>query len=114
MKALWHRTKYPDRATKQRARIHPVSKSRAARLGVYRRQVAAWRKRQENRTCRYPGCGRQKPDVHHSRGRSGVLLLEEQFWIPLCREHHVWVGDHPFEARQMGLLVQPGQWNTPQ
>jgi hypothetical protein len=52
-------------------------------------------------------------DVHHSRGRVGTLLIDTRFWKAVSRKAHDWIGEHPEEARALGLLCQPGEWNTP-
>lgn len=110
--SLWKRIKYPSRPSKQQSRLRSISKLRQKRLVMYRKMVKAWALLKENRTCRYPGCNKGNPDVHHSRGRAGALLLETRFWIPLCRRHHEWIGAHPRAAREVGLLAEVGQWNV--
>lgn len=52
-------------------------------------------------------------DVHHSRGRAGTLLIDVRFWKAVSRRGHYWIDDHPKEARAMGLLCEPGEWNRP-
>jgi len=44
-------------------------------------------------------------DVHHIRpvGRGGPRLNEANLAV-LCRMHHGWVHDHPYEATELGLL----------
>jgi hypothetical protein len=51
--------------------------------------------------------------VHHMRGRIGSLLCDTRHWTLLCMSCHNWVGDHPTEARDAGLLCEKGLWNTP-
>lgn len=50
-------------------------------------------------------------DVHHVRGRCGKLLTDTRYWIPICREAHVWISFHPLQARVMGLIAEAGDWN---
>jgi hypothetical protein len=50
---------------------------------------------------------------HHSRGRRGTLLLEKRYWIPVSAEGHSWIDRNPKQARELGLLCQPGQYNAP-
>jgi hypothetical protein len=64
------------------------------------------------KVCDYPGCRSMDIDCHHQRGKSGKLLTMTQYWIPLCRRHHVWVHNNPEKARTLGLLCDKGMWNT--
>lgn len=41
-------------------------------------------------------------------------MTETKFWVGLCREHHNWIGNHPLEARELGLLCEAGKWNLPE
>lgn len=60
-----------------------------------------------------PGCRKRSEDVHHTRGRAGPLLLDERFWMPVCRHCHDWIRANVPEARARGFLCQEGQWNVP-
>ena len=65
----------------------------------------------------HPECQRcgQRPtqDVHHTRGRSGTLLLDWRHWRAVCRECHAWIGDNPERSRREGFLCAKGLWNVP-
>ena len=39
------------------------------------------------------------------------MLIKQEFWIPLCRQHHDWVTNHPDKAREMGFICEVGGWN---
>ena len=122
-KALWYRAKYGDNPpAKPRYRIRPRSKRRAKLDGQYNRRATEWK---EGRLCACIGlrdgegrllCGQAShlcEDVHHTRGRAGTLLLDERFWLPVCRGAHRFIQENPAEARRLGLLCGVGQWNTP-
>lgn len=96
--------------------IKPVSDAQGARLEEYLRLRIPWLKAHPwCRSCAVRGFKKQAPttDVHHSRGKIGALLCDMRFWIPVCRNCHDWIGSNPEEARSLGLLCQPGEWNTP-
>jgi hypothetical protein len=63
--------------------------------------------------CQFPGCSTKAKDIHHLRGRSNNLLLDQRHWKAVCRPHHDWIGAHPKEARALGMLCEKGLWNTP-
>lgn len=100
-------------AKKPRKTVNHVSKVRSAQLREYSRTVKAWKALPENRMCGFPGgCEKPTTDCHHSRGKVGALLTDARWWKPLCRTHHDWVGNHPVEARALGLIAPSGEWNT--
>ena len=88
-------------------RIARRTPQRASQEAKYRRRVKVWL---VGKSCFL--CGKQASETHHKRGRIGALLLDERFWIPLCREHHRQAHDSPKWVRDMGILCQPGEWNT--
>ncbi len=53
-------------------------------------------------------------DIHHKNGKAGELYFQIHLFIPSCRRCHQWIGDHPKEARELGLIGELGTWNTPQ
>lgn len=49
-------------------------------------------------------------DIHHIRGRAGKLLLDERYWIGVCRNAHNLIHANQEIARKAGLLAQRGEW----
>lgn len=47
-------------------------------------------------------CTVSTQDVHHSKGR-GKNLLVVSTWIPVCRNCHNYLHDHPVDAMKRGL-----------
>jgi hypothetical protein len=43
-------------------------------------------------------------DVHHSKGREGLLLFDVRNFMPVCRSCHQWIHAHPAEAKARGWL----------
>ncbi len=70
---------------------------------------------QKNTRCAvYPNLRSIEP--HHSRGRLGMLLHDQRFWIPVSRLGHNLIHDNPDKARAMTwngipLLCAKGDWN---
>lgn len=50
--------------------------------------------------------------IHHMRGRSGSLYLNEKFWRAVSQTGHNEINLHPETARQLGLLCQVGEWGV--
>lgn len=61
-------------------------------------------------TSSYPFRKHPAADIHHIRGRAGKLLLDERYWIGVCRNAHNFIHDNPEIARKAGLLAQRGEW----
>jgi hypothetical protein len=49
-------------------------------------------------------CSIRAGEIHHLRGRENEKLNDEKYFLPICRNCHVWIHDHPNKAREMGLL----------
>lgn len=41
-------------------------------------------------------------DIHHKKGRTGDLLFDVRFFMPVCREHHKFIHDNPDYAYERG------------
>lgn len=50
-------------------------------------------------------------EIHHTKGRTGSLLCDERYWKATCAAGHWWIGSHPMQARELGLLCDVGDWN---
>jgi hypothetical protein len=114
----------------RRSKLSPISKRRAPQL----RQYAKQRKRflAEHPICQvwcahngwtqtpegsYSGHGKlasdkylveigaqRAVDVHHKRGRIGLMLIAEEHWMAVSRKAHDWIHANPKEARARGWL----------
>ena len=66
---------------------------------------------QEHRQCAvYPN--KRSTEVHHSRGRTGSLLLDTRFWFAVSHDGHRWIHDNIEAARQRGLICEKGFWGS--
>lgn len=53
----------------------------------------------EHPRCEFPsGCTQPATEVHHRKGRTGALLLDQSHWSALCHSHHVQMGDRMVPA----------------
>ena len=52
------------------------------------------------------GCSSNATDVHHTHAGSNrdAFYLVQSTWIPVCRNCHNWIHEHPEEARIMNYL----------
>lgn len=118
-KAPWVRT-YPDQAKRlspersQAGGVKSRSDSERVRMAVYNRIAQLFK-------AAYPFCQThhiispnignvaRTEDVHHLRGRSGLLLFDIRSWKACCRECHNWIGANPEKATRLGLLLPRAQ-----
>ena len=109
---------------KRGGRLRVRSKKRQKEETQYNKRVKEWKL--ENPFCkacihifghvaqpdqwygdRYPGpvmVPHRTDDCHHMARRHGKLLMDERWWLPVCRWAHDWIHEHPNEARKLGLL----------
>lgn len=85
-----------------------------ARMAVYLAIKEIWLRNPLNLTCRIRAtseCSNNCSEIHHSRGRGGILLFDVRYWLPVCNSCHSYLHAYPAEARAKGWLAQPGEWN---
>lgn len=97
------------RPPKRKKRINPISPKKKEINALYAKRKRLYLKLHP--ICE--ACHKAKAtDLHHSRGRSGQLLVLAQYFQALCSTCHRWVHDNPKEAQAKGLLAGPGDWNV--
>ena len=104
--------KQPKMPLKPRKPLRRVSLKQAKRLREYNHRVREWKIGKVCQVCfeidkKWVQCD----DCHHQRGRVASLLMDERYWVPLCRFHHSYVENHPDWARKHGFLCEKGMWN---
>jgi hypothetical protein len=55
--------------------------------------------------CQVGTCMNKATQLHHKKGRTGELLTDERWVLPICSSCHSWIHDHANEARRIGLLL---------
>lgn len=91
------------RPVKLNARIKPVANKRAAQLREYSKlkdQYIAI-----HQICEVVLCNRQSVDIHHQKGRENDLLLDTNYFMAICREHHIHYTEHSKEAIEEGVSI---------
>ena len=59
--------------------------------------------KKENQIC--PITKTPTTDVHHKKGRTGGLYLDETYWVALSREGHKFVEENPEWAKENGYSL---------
>ena len=50
----------------------------------------------------------QSSQIHHKRGRDGLLLFDVRYFCACCAGCHTWIDAHRTEAQALGLLAKEG------
>lgn len=109
-KAAWTRA-FPDQAKALRPEnssaggVKVRSGSQEVRMHIYREIRNMFLR--ENDICTL--CWRNSikvtsAEVHHMRGRAGLILFDVRWFLPVCSVCHRWIHDNPAEATKLGLL----------
>jgi hypothetical protein len=69
----------------------------------YIKQVKAFLLRRPLCEIKAPGCKVQATCVHHTAGRTGEQLKNEEDWLPACAFCNLWAEINDAEARQKGF-----------
>lgn len=119
-KAPWV-TAFPKQATALRPEntqaggVKARSDSQCRRMDVYRYIAFLYKSIHPLcEACRYiaafdhgnPAASKITSDIHHRKGKVGLLLFDARYFLAVCRECHNWIGDHPKEAEQLGLNMK--------
>jgi len=106
-KCDWHQKKRTDKKPpkpKKQKVIRFRSKKRAKEEEEYSRERKIFLGLPENQWCAvYPWLPAET--VHHKMGRLGKLLLDKRYWVALSLPGHIWVEEHPEEAKKRGLSL---------
>ena len=102
MKKSRLKRKTPLKRGKSRLKRTPLrrrSKKRAKQERKYSSKRADWIK---GKRCAV--CSNKATEVHHTNGREGNRLLDEEYWLAVCRICHRAIHEHPEWARENGYL----------
>lgn len=86
------------REKKPHAKIKSRSKTGAKEDMEYNKRVKEWKKGKICAVCKTDKC----EDNHHMKGRGGEMLMNEDFWLPVCRWCHTCLTDNPSFAYEHG------------
>lgn len=95
--------KQSSSAKKQAKAIPKVSDKRKVENLKYIAQRIVFLGKKENQVC--PITKKQTTDVHHKKGRTGTLYLDEKYWVALSREGHQFVEQNPEWAKENGYSL---------
>lgn len=85
---------------KKRKPIKKVAEKRAKQLTQYSRLKAQYIA--IHQICEVPTCNKQAVDIHHQRSRTNENLLDTNYWMSICRQHHIYYTENSKEAIENG------------
>lgn len=80
-------------------KVSDKQKELNARYTQMRTDILRMRKECEAKVNEY--CNNKSETIHHKRGR-GKYLLAPETWLPCCMSCHVYIEQHPKEAKEKG------------
>lgn len=83
---------------RKRIPVNKVSKKRQEENKIYKVKRAEFLKL--HTIC--PITGGRTEDVHHVKGRTGTLFLDERYWLAVSREGHRKIEENPIWAKENG------------
>ena len=99
-----------NRMTRKGAKVKPkkeakpipkVSPKMAAALQIYSNKK---KELIEGKVCGV--CGLDAKDIHHKKGRNTIeLLLDERYWLFVCRHCHSIIENRPLWAKEFGYSL---------
>jgi len=92
----------------KRTPLRKTSKKRAAQLREYAARRKAFLfidKPHYFAGCGVRGCVDIATEIHHKKGREGKWLLDEKYWMPVCRFHHARIEENRAWAKEQGYLL---------
>ena len=100
---------FPDQARKLRPE-HSAAGGVKARSGTEEQRMAVYRPIADMYLTLHPvcecGCWKPAREVHHKRGRDGLLLFDSRHFLAVCRVHHRRIHDNPAEAMRLGFMEE--------
>lgn len=85
--------------------LAPLSDKRAKEQRLYLIARKLYLKHHPLCKVKVHGCHLASAEVHHMKGRTGKLYLDQAFWLPVCSPCHKYVETHPEEAKEKGWSV---------
>jgi len=79
-------------SSRQRERTKLYLQARTRYLAEHRRCEACWQA--------------EATEIHHTKGRIGVNLLDVATWKPVCRRCHEWIHANPVLATAKGWMTK--------
>lgn len=56
--------------------------------------------------CEVPECHERAVEIHHQRGRENDRLLDTNYFMAVCHEHHAYYTEHSAEAIENGISLK--------
>lgn len=85
--------------------IRKVSKKRQAQLDEYSSRRIRFLQQHPRCGALLKRCTEEATEVHHMKGKENDLLLDEIYWLPICRSCHVIITAQSRMSIDTGLSV---------
>lgn len=106
----YHERHQPKKYVLKRTPLKPSQKKIKPRSDKRAKQERGYNKKRKDYLNKYSvcqaglaGCTKVATTIHHLEGRIGALLTDTDNFIALCMNCHVFVENHPKEAKELNL-----------
>lgn len=101
-----HQLRREERNAAKVKTVKPIKKVSTKRAG----QIVEYRKLREDYlalypVCEEPGCESPSVEIHHQKGKENDLLLDTNYFLATCVDHHRYYTDNSKEAIEKGYSV---------
>lgn len=99
-----HNRVYGEKKAKKEVKPIPKQSEKRKELDKeYNKEAKKFK--QDNPVCKVKGCNNPTEHVHHMKGRIGSLLLDKNYWLPVCMKCHLKIESNPAWAKQNGYSL---------
>lgn len=88
-----------------RTAIKQVSDKRAKEQRIYAKIAPVFKLANPYCHARLSGCTTLTTEIHHIRGRENQKLNEVEYFLPVCRNCHDWIGANNTRAKELGFSI---------
>jgi hypothetical protein len=82
-----------------------VTEKRKSQLIEYSKLRVQFLSQHKYCAVKLPGCTILATEIHHQKGRENYLLLDTQYWLPVCRSCHNTITEHSKLAIEKGFSI---------
>ena len=93
--------------TKTRKEDSKPIRKRSLKRAKQEREYRKLRKQylEANPICEVEGCEAEATEIHHRKGRTGILLTQKEHFLGTCSPHHRYIESHPIESKELGYSL---------
>ena len=85
--------------------IRKISQKQASKINQYLKVRDKYLANNPNCEAKIIGCSYEANEVHHKKGRCGNDLIDDSYFLAVCRNCHNWIEGNVMEAKELGFSL---------